>query len=171
MSQAGTRRLFLAVWPDAAALAALDALDRPERQGLRWTRRAQWHVTLRFLGQAVPDDVVAALSGWEWPTATTADMGPSTRRLGSGVLAVPVDGLERLAEAVTGLTASIGRPPDRRPFRGHLTLARARHPGLLRGLTGVPAIASWPVGQVTLVSSRTGPGGSAYEVVHTLGVG
>ena len=98
---------------------------RPERPDVRWTTRPQWHVTLRFLGEvADPVPVVAALDAA--PRRLRGHAGACGGRLGRGVVMVPVGGLEALAGEVAAATAAIGRPPERRPFAGHLTLARVR---------------------------------------------
>ncbi|MCZ7630359.1 MAG: hypothetical protein M5U19_15570 [Microthrixaceae bacterium] len=55
----------------------------------------------------------------------TAVLGPAVGTLGDRVVMVPVVGLEDLAAQVRRCTQGIGRPPEH-PFRGHLTLARAR---------------------------------------------
>lgn len=161
------KRLFVAVWPRSEVVRQLAALPRPQLPGVRWTRPEQWHVTMRFLGWTGFD---AAVEAFEAGTgqACTAVMGPETARLGRGVLEVPVAGLDQLAEAVTRATAAVGRPPESRHFHGHLTLARARAPRDLAGLVGLPAAATWPVGELTLVSSVTGRGGSHYTVERRL---
>jgi RNA 2',3'-cyclic 3'-phosphodiesterase len=158
--------LFVAVWPDAATVGLLSSLPRPALPGVRWARPEQWHVTLRFLGDAEPGAVASRLgSALPAGPAVRAEMGPACARLGRGVLQVPVAGLEDLAGAVVEVTPDLGQPPRPGPFHGHLTLARARRPEDLRSLVGRPASSSWPVQQLTLVSSATGRTGSRYEVV------
>jgi RNA 2',3'-cyclic 3'-phosphodiesterase len=145
-------------------LDAIEALPRPQRGGVRWTRRDQWHVTLRFLGRVdEPADAVAALSRVE-AVATEAILGPDVTRLGRGVVCVAVDGLEDVAAAVVDATAAVGRPPERRPFSGHLTLARIKSGGT-RGLLGAPIAAQWPVDEVHLVESRLHPQGARYRSI------
>jgi 2'-5' RNA ligase len=161
-------RLFVAVWPPADLVARLGDLQRPERPGVRWTTPDQWHVTLRFLGHL--DDaegVKAALLGVsELAAATTASAGPETRRLGTSLVCLPVAGLDELAGAVGGLTGGYGEPPSSdRPFRGHLTLARAKRGTSVGGLVGEPLSASWTVDSVTLVASDLHPQGARYHVV------
>ena len=83
---------------------------------------------------------------------------------------LPVDGLERLAAAVDLAFTGLGRDPDHRPFRGHLTLARGKG---VRGLR-VPALAGpmdWPVESVSLVRSHLGSGGARYEDVAVVKLG
>lgn len=161
-------RLFVAVWPPEEVLDRLAALARPEVEGLRWTRRDQWHVTLRFLGQ-VSDagPVVEALAGAALPAAD-AVLGPALDRFGQRILHVPVAGLDGLAAGVVSATASLGQPPDDRSFHGHITLARVADRARvdLRPLTARAVEAEWRVDAVCLVESRLSPKGARYEVVE-----
>jgi 2'-5' RNA ligase len=153
-------RLFVAVWPPDDVVAQLAALPRPELPGVRWTTPDQWHVTLRFLGEADPDDAADRLARAELASAT-AELGPRVSRLGSGVVTIPVAGLDRLAAAVD---AAFDEPPDHR-FRGHLTLARVRRGRSPPGLLGEPFQARFPVDDVTLVVSTLSPHGARYDVI------
>jgi len=155
-------RLFVAVWPPRDVVELLAGLPRPEVRGVRWTTPEQWHVTLRFLGEADPDAARAALATLDG-NRCEAVLGPHVSRLGRSVLVVAVDGLSDVAGAVARATAVIGRPPESRPFRGHLTLARLKDGARLR--LRVDLHARWPVRSVTLVQSRLRPGGAAYEIL------
>jgi LigT like Phosphoesterase len=53
----------------------------------------------------------------------------------------------------------------RRPFRGHLTLARARRPQALRGLPRPEVGADWPVGQVVAYRSELGHDGARHHLL------
>jgi 2'-5' RNA ligase len=158
-------RLFVAVQPPDHVLDAVAALRRPERPGVRWTRRSQWHVTLRFLGEVDdPGPVIAALDAA--PLARcTAVAGPAVAPLGRSIVMVPVGGVETLAAAVVEATAHLGVPPDARAFNGHLTLARVRR-GSVRDLVGEAIDLRFPVIDVRLVRSEPGPGGSRYDALH-----
>ena len=160
-------RLFVAVSPPEAVLERVAALDRPEVAGVRWTDRAQWHVTLRFLGRV--DDVAAAAEavGRVRAAPTEASLGPAVGRFGQRVLHVPVTGLEAVAEAVVAATAHVGEPPEERPFAGHLTLARVtgRAKVDLRALAGQPVEGRWRVDEVCLVESHLSSKGARYETV------
>ena len=162
-------RLFVAVWPPDDVLDLVAELVRPEVEGLRWTRREQWHVTLRFLGQVPQVEPVAeALSGVDVSGPATAVLGPTVGRFGQRVLHVPVAGLEGVAAAVVGRTAHLGRPPEDRPFTGHITLARAGKTGRpdLRSVDGAPVEARWEVDVVSLVQSSLSRAGAGYEIVE-----
>lgn len=153
-------RLFVAVWPPDDVVAALQALPRPESDGVRWSTPPQWHVTLRFLGN-VPDvaGVVDALAEVQQP-AVDVEVGPATKKLGPSVLMVPVRGLDALA-------ASLPFALDR-PFDGHLTVARARSRRQVpRSLEGIPFEASWRATSFALVRSQTKPDGAVYDDVET----
>jgi 2'-5' RNA ligase len=50
-------RLFLAVRPPEDVVAELMSLRRKDQRGVRFVRPEQWHVTLRFLGDADIDEV------------------------------------------------------------------------------------------------------------------
>ena len=163
-------RLFVAVWPPDEGLDLVAALPRPDVEGLRWTTRDQWHITLRFFGAVELDAASGALRSVSAP-ATTAVLGPETGRFGKRVLHVPVSGLETVAKAVVRATKKVGKPPEPRPFTGHLTLARARdrRRGVdLRPLVGTPVAATWPVTEVCLVESHVSSKGANYEVVETV---
>lgn len=169
-------------WLDGVR-AAPAAAPAPTAEGLRWTTRRQWHVTLRFLGDAslrAATEAVTAIAA----APARAELGPGLRRLGRGVLCLPAHGLDDLAEAVAVATARVGRPPERRPFRGHLTLARVRagrrppplgpaggsdRPGRsaqapIAG-SAAPFIERFAVDEIQLVRSTLRPSGAVHEVV------
>lgn len=157
-------RTFVAVWPSAEVSHTLAALPREHRRGVRWTHPEQWHVTLRFLGEADPDEVAHALAGLEHPAVTARLSGP-VGRLGRNVLVVPVEGLAGLAAEVRARTAALGeRPPDDRPFLGHLTLARLQGAAAC-GLTDRVIPGEWEVREVTVVTSQLDPDRARYKVV------
>jgi 2'-5' RNA ligase len=156
-------RLFVAAWPPADVLDLLETLPRPSDPGVRWTRRDQWHVTLRFLGAADPDDAAAALASVHAAVAD-AVLGPLTARLGRSVVVVPVAGLGEIAAAVVAATADVGQPPDPRPFAGHLTLARLRQRPAC-GVTGSRLSARFPVRELHLVRSHLHHEGARYETL------
>jgi 2'-5' RNA ligase len=159
-------RLFVAVWPPREVVASLRELPRPAVPGLRWTTEDQWHVTLRFLGDAGPAEAAAALDGLQFAARPMAVLGSSVERLGGSVLQVPVGGLDDLAAAVARATGSVGLPAPARPFRGHLTLARANRGRVPRvPVRDVGLAGRWEVGEVTLVASRLHSEGARYSVV------
>jgi len=166
-------RLFVAVWPPDDVLDLIAGLPRPAVEALRWTTRNQWHITLRFFGSVELEDAASALQSVSAPR-TTAVLGPETGHFGTRVLQVPVAGLDAVAKAVVRATTRVGKPPEPRPFSGHLTLARARdrRRGVdLRPFVGTPVSASWPVTEVCLVESHLSSKGATYQVVESVSLG
>jgi RNA 2',3'-cyclic 3'-phosphodiesterase len=162
-------RLFVAVWPPPELIEQLRRLDRPARPGLRWTTEDQWHVTLRFLGDvAAPVEEEALRGGLAGVAAVVpaleAVAGPHARPLGP-VWVLPVAGLDHLAGRIGVATSEVGRPPAHRSYRGHLTLARAKHRDLFRGLPQTAVAGAWTVTEVTLVRSHLGSTGARYDIV------
>ena len=128
-------RLFLAVFPPQDTINRLGELERPEVEGLRWTGPEQWHITLRFLGEAEQGDAEDSLRDFRG-SASTVRLGPASRRLGARALVLPADGLRDLAAEVRVRTEAVGQPLDRRDFTGHLTLALASGSPSSRGCRG-----------------------------------
>lgn len=155
---------------------------RLRRADLRWATPDQLHLTLKFLG-AVPDDRVAAVSvaldqvgaGAAPLALTAAGLGAfpslgSARVIWAGITAGSADAAA-LAAGVDQATASLGFPPETRPFRCHLTLGRVRSPGGGRGLgeavkaVGNRDFGSWIASELILYESRLRPTGALHVPV------
>jgi RNA 2',3'-cyclic 3'-phosphodiesterase len=159
-----TARLFLAVWPPPQIVERLAALPRPNEPGVRWVPPVNWHVTLRFLGSARPRDVHAALDGVVLPAATLV-IGPRVGRLGGDGIVVPVAGASDLAAAVGDATRHVGRRPEGRGFRGHITLARLRRRGGECSVLGQPVDGEFGAAEVVLARSTLSASGASYDLV------
>jgi 2'-5' RNA ligase len=135
---------------------------------VRWTTSDQWHVTLQFLGEQSETEMVDRLSEGRWVgLPMKIRIGPSAELLGpeAAVLPARAPGLEALANRVTELTGV----PRTRPFKGHLTLARARGRAPRRALEPVKGLKfedDWVAPSVVLVRSTLTPGGARYETVE-----
>jgi RNA 2',3'-cyclic 3'-phosphodiesterase len=171
-------RLFVALTPPGEIVEELSisiAALRELAPGLRWTRPEHWHVTLAFLGE-VGDDVVPELA--RRLNRAAARYPPLSLSLGGGgrfgyqVLWTGVHGdrdeLRRLAGSVQAAARRCRLPVAQRPYRPHLTLARAGTATDLRPL--VERLTSWQgqpwaATRVYLVRSRLGAGlnGSALH--------
>ncbi|MEO6570163.1 MAG: 2'-5' RNA ligase family protein [Ilumatobacteraceae bacterium] len=157
-------RLFLAAWPDALTSAALRELGEGDEHGVRLVPEPNWHITLRFLGDADERDVVGIVTGLTLP-AVRAIVGPSVERLDDRQIVVPVTGVDRLAAVLRDATAALGRP-DQHAFRGHLTIARTT-PDASSALLGRPVAGDFDVNEVALVRSELRPAGANYTTVAT----
>jgi len=174
--------LFVAIRPVEGAIDDLsDALEPirrlPAASALRWQPPSQWHVTLAFLGDAdedVTDEVAErisdlALTGVPGVRLQGADcFGRQILWIGIG----DDDARRRLAAVAAAIPPrlrGLGLDVDRRPWRGHLTVARARTgdartaADALAGYQGPP----WDVGQLVVIRSTGGPR-PAHRVVRTI---
>jgi RNA 2',3'-cyclic 3'-phosphodiesterase len=175
-------RGFVAVVPPDHVLDAIEARVAPSRaahEGLRWSRREQWHFTLRFLGP-VPDvdQLVGALRGAldHTPAAPAVRLGgagafPNARRASVVWFGVcdGADALGAVASAVESASVAAGFASEPRPFAAHLTVARVPRPRdvgpVLSALDDEPVGMPWAVEHVVLVASDTRPTGAVYEEI------
>jgi len=130
-------RLFIAVQLPDALKDQLERLktDIPDAS---WTRRETYHITLRFLGDEIPDsrvpDLKNALAEIHLPAfdVTLQSVGrfPPGEKKPARVLWVgiaPNPPLMVLYRAVEKTVIGLGFPPDDHDFSGHITLARLKH--------------------------------------------
>jgi 2'-5' RNA ligase len=176
-------RAFVAVpVPPAEALVALaDALAAGPAD-LKVVDPTKHHLTLSFLGD-VPDDATpriaaaldAACAGQPAFALQLHGVGafPNARRprvVWAG--ARPEPRMATLAERVRRALGDAGFAQDDKPFKVHLTLARARaQGGDAKAAAFVQANAerplpALPVHEVRLYRSTLGRGGSTYDVLH-----
>jgi len=192
-------RLFVALWPPQEVVEELRAAVAAVRDlapGVRWTTPEQWHLTLAFLGEvdeAHGADLEVRLA------RAAARHAPATLRLagagrfGDRVLFVKVTGdvvpVRHLAASVTAAARRARIDVDERPYRPHLTLARAaarrQHAdggGQDEALRLAPVAAAldafagspWSAGELCLVRSHLGraPGRrAAYETLTAWALG
>lgn len=174
-------RLFVCIWPSGPVLRELQELDVAAVVGggaWRPVPPENWHVTLRFLGDADPGEVDRLLADVSGPVeghrCTTVRFGPAPTLL-AGHVVVPVAGADALAAAVARATLDVGEPPRQR-FEGHLTLARRRKGASPDRLPAVP-VAGRPVDveqivtDVALVASHLLPDGVRYETLARYPIG
>lgn len=158
-------RLFIAAWPSDEAVSELRTLPRKPRRGVRFVDPDQWHITLRFLGEADPDEVGACLEALE-SRPRTVHLGPGVDLLAERSLVVPVTGVDDLAAEIEDRTGHLGESPRRR-FRGHLTLARLTRGADPPSALGMYVDVAFDVDEVALVRSRLRPEGPIYDTLDT----
>ena len=185
------RRIFIAAPLPRAAAAEVAALVELVRgagvpgggRDVRWVRLDGLHLTLRFLGPTLDDrieparEAVRVAAANERPFSVTiggAGTFPSEARPRALWLGLQAGGpaLSGLAASVDRALAAAGWPPETKPFRAHLTLARA---------DGVPAAGriaahlinaasalriDCPVTQIGLFESLTGGGPARYAPIE-----
>lgn len=159
-------RLFVGIWPPDEVLDDLAQLAQPRDQGVRWIERERRHITLRFLADADPQDVIDALDAVPLPRCT-ARLGPALDVLGEHSVVVPVAGLHDLAHVVRTATKGLIDRPDRRRFVGHLTVAKLRRRARPQRTLGMRIESAFDVRNVALVESTLLPDGARYETIAT----
>ena len=178
-------RLFVAVpLSEPARAAVAEVVERiragePEGRGVRWVRLDGLHITLRFLGPTPEPrvaDVAAAVA------TAAAGVPPFDIRIAGADSFPPVgrprtlwldldhgaEDLASLAGRLDDALATVGWERERRPFRAHLTLARAD--GVRAGPATVAALRAAaadlaiesPIERVVLYESITGSGRARY---------
>ena len=176
------RRGFVAVVPPGHVLDAIDVRLAPVRaayDGVRWSRRDQWHLTLRFLG-VVPEvetvvgalrDALAVVPAVPAVQLARAGAFPNPRRAAVVWIGVEVGGhgLAGVADAIESASVAAGFAAEARPFTAHLTVARVPKPhdvgSLLSALGDGPVGVPWSVDDVVLVASDTRPTGAEYSEI------
>lgn len=162
-------RLFVAAEVGEDARRAIDRLERPSGEGLRWTDPSTWHVTLRFLGQVDASEAAeralaaAAVAG----RPATAVARPTLERLGASAIVLRVDGLDVVADAVADAFGERPGQRRRRRFDGHLTVGRLRTDGRwpVPGVGSLDADLRWEVDEIVLVRSHLGRDRVRHEVL------
>ena len=163
-----SHRLFLALWPDPAACAALQQWQAlwPAHAPARKVAAARLHLTLHFIGSVAADRVADVVGSVETP------MRPSSLAFGrlatwAGGLAVlellePSPELSALHAALAERLQAAGLPVEQRPFHPHVTLARRA----MRPTTNAGPLFNWRVADYALVRSL--PGGT-YQTLRRYG--
>lgn len=144
----------------------------------RWTRAENLHITIRFLGQVelevagriagrveagAPESFAIELGGLD-----AFKRGRSASVLWAGVLAGAAE-VTRLAALVEAQCSNEGMEAEKRPYRPHMTVARARmREGAPIPPVHLPELPPWRATTLVLYQSRLGHGGPVYEPLRTI---
>lgn len=178
-------RSFLALELSASLQARLRDKQQALRSicpGWRWVPPGNVHLTVRFLGDVSEERIEhqatswrEAVSGCRAGTVLLSGTGIFPDRGRPRVLWVglgrqdPPGWLHELATVAEATARRIGFKPEHRPFRGHLTLARAAR----KGRPAPPPVAEseQPLGllrveEVVLFRSDLSPAGAQYTALQ-----
>ena len=179
----GEVRAFLALEFDEPLRARLaEALERLKRDvaGVRWLTPETIHLTLRFLGPSPPPALESLSAGVERAARACA---PGEARV-EGVGFFPSHGpphviwaglvlppsVLKLQAACERAAAAAGFPPERRPFRPHVTLGRWRD--RIRRPAAPPLdLGATRLGPVILFKSDLRPRGAVHTPLRTFPLG
>jgi 2'-5' RNA ligase len=148
----------------------------------RWVRPENLHVTLKFIGEVVPEKlgaIRAALAEVRSESVVKIDFRglgffPEETRprvFWVGMNALP--NLKTLATDIDDATQKIGIPREQRPFLPHLTLARFEPPRLPEKLRAViqenaaSEFGSLRTNQFQLIESKLKPSGAEYTTLES----
>jgi 2'-5' RNA ligase len=149
----------------------------------RWVRPEGIHLTLKFLGHLAPEKVEAVVAALDRVAAHHTPLQLTTLGLGGfpnigrpRVLWVGIGGesahLGRLHQAIEAGLLPLGWPAEKRSFRGHLTLARAkgqrpfeRHVGGLLAQCEPYQPVAFVADKLTLYRSHLRPEGAVYDKI------
>jgi 2'-5' RNA ligase len=148
----------------------------------RWVRLENLHVTLKFIGEILPEKlgaIRAALAAVRSDREMTIDFRgvgffpneKSPRVFWAGMAASP--NLKTLALDIDNALQKLGIPREQRPFLPHLTLVRFQPPRLPEKLrTAIQEIAPREFGslhtnQFHLIESKLKPSGAEYTTLES----
>lgn len=171
-------RVFLAIEVPSEVrqrLAEVQERLRNTTRSARWVAAGSIHITLRFIGEISEnrrEDIDAALTGLSWLPLSVAVQGvgffPGTgspRVFWAGLHCSTMSGL---ASEINSRLENAGFDSEKRAFRAHLTLARAKDHRLESGLVkAAEEFAEIEFGKFTvdrfyLYQSTLRAGGSVY---------
>ncbi|MEY2428929.1 MAG: 2,3-cyclic 3-phosphodiesterase [Verrucomicrobiota bacterium] len=185
-------RLFIAISVPDAVKTEMEKAQAELRRGLpegcvRWTRREQFHLTLKFLGNVEAQRVEALAGAIRGACQGFTALRLRAERIGCFpdlrfprvVWAWVHDRQEQLPRLQQGIeTASrdfTTEAPEER-FTGHVTLGRAR--GIKRREAGVlakvvagmveTAFGEWIAAQIEIMRSEMSPKGARHSVLSTV---
>lgn len=162
------RRLFVAIVPPKEVLESLARIPMRDEPGVSYTRPSQWHITLRFLGDASPTEAIDALRQVQCEPCDVA-LGPQVERLAKTVVMIPAAGLDEVAAGVTQAFDGIGRSAPEHDFVGHLTIARLK--GRAQRRDGTVSVlceritANFTATEVVLFASDLGADGAVHTAL------
>lgn len=155
---------------------------RDAAPSMSWVREAQLHLTLKFLGERSEETAERVASTMRDVASRHRQVGIVLRGIGAfpnlrrpRVVWMGIDQeprLELLHHDVEVACERLGFEIDARPFRPHLTLARAKGRtsldelrALSRAAKGIEVEVETMVESIDLMSSEPSPSGSTYRVV------
>ena len=177
-------RAFIAIRVSPEVQRAIeDAIGelRAHNDGIKWVSPANLHLTLKFLGPAVPIEKVHRLQpeleniAADTPAFELAASGvggfPDLKRPHVLWVGLRSEALKELAKRIDDVASRCGFEREQRAFSGHLTIARLRQPRLHSETRArIEAAIKRDFGastirEMTLYRSITTPAGSIYDAL------
>lgn len=165
------------------SLSELSERLKTSKAAVSWTRPEQIHLTLRFLGNVDEPHIESmagilrdGYKGMKPFRVFVAGTGafPNPRRpnvIWAGLRGIP-EPLQQAQTIAEAAARAIGLPPEERPFKPHLTLARVREPSSAGALAAYLEkerdfdAGGFTVNGVTLFSSTLSPRGAKHRRIE-----
>jgi 2'-5' RNA ligase len=174
-------RVFIAVDLPQELRKQLAQVERelePLTDTARWVAPESIHITLKFIGE-VPEkrveDIDGALTGLTWKpftvTVRTVGFFPGNRSPRVFWAGMEAPTMQNLAEELDSRMEPLGFEREKRAFRPHITLARARDTRIDSSLVTAASqyaeheFGSFTVDRIYLFKSILKPTGAVYERV------
>ncbi|MDX9866250.1 MAG: RNA 2',3'-cyclic phosphodiesterase [Anaerolineaceae bacterium] len=163
----------------------LDALQKRQRRGVRWVDAAKMHLTMKFLGDILPEQIPAIQQAMRVAAAEFRVFTFDLKGLGAfpgvykprviwvSIIAPPA--LQQLQHHLEKHLAVLGFPAEDRRFSPHLTLGRISRHASEKDMAGVSALlrqppkialSDVPVDALYLYRSDLHPDGSVYTLLE-----
>lgn len=180
-------RSFIAInLPDSIKREIDSTVERlqPVSPPARWVPGSNLHLTLKFLDEISPDQVLPIRGAVTQAAANTRSF--EIRLGGFGVfpnerkarvfwigIEAGFETMKKLAREIDRATVPLGFPREEREFSAHVTLARFREPGpveqLMKAASHMPyRSASTRVGSLELMKSVLSAAGAKYSVLESV---
>jgi 2'-5' RNA ligase len=172
-------RIFIAIdLPDSIRreIAALQRDLKPFSTSVRWVAPESIHLTLKFIGETSEDripEIDAALLGLTWKPFTVSVHGigffPGNRSPRVFWAGMEASSMQELAHEIDERLEELGFEKEKRAFRPHITLARARDTRIDSSLVNAAekyekhGFGSFNVDRFYLLQSTLKPSGAVYN--------
>ena len=172
-------RVFVAIELPKEIREALSVIERelrPMTHNVKWVSAESIHITLKFIGE-VPEkrleDIDTAFTGLTWKAFTITVQGigffPGTRSPRVFWAGMEAPTMQGLTEQIDARMERLGFDKEKRKYRPHITLARAKSTRFDSGLVTAAArfdeqqFGSFSVDRVFLFKSTLKPTGAVHE--------
>jgi RNA 2',3'-cyclic 3'-phosphodiesterase len=172
-----------ALWDEKLGALQRDLKSQFGASAFRWVKPEHIHITLRFFGWLNTTEadrlrpLLSEIASPHQPFSLTCEgLGAFPNIHRPRVFWVGLKGdLERAASLqreIIAASEAFGDPPEDRPFKPHLTLARLKEPDR-RQITDLEQVVSrgfqidevWTVSELLFMQSHLSPQGSTYETL------
>lgn len=173
-------RLFIAIDLPDKAKDQIDKLTKTlakQSADVRWEKRENFHLTLKFLGQVVTrtipqiNEVVSAITV-KYPSFPLTFRGVHAFRSRRYIIYLQVKDntiLRQLAESLNSAVETVGVSRDKRAFSAHITLGKKpisdQDNGDIEEMN-VPVLEPMQVTEIVLMKSILTPQGSIYSILN-----